>query len=146
MVQWTEKPAVKPQASAPKPEEPRVAPRPVRKARKGRLAGPLQALTVCAVFGALVASFFMYQGSTQSKHPAAAQRQAVPDRDVTTGRIVIMDQAECRELGFDNQSGRTVQKGNVSCSDAPAYNGSATPSLYRHPTNRLESIRKSFAQ
>jgi hypothetical protein len=100
---------------------------------------------VCAVFGALVAGFFMYQGTTHSKHPPA-QRQAMQDRDVTTGRIVIMDQAECRELGFDNQSGRTVQKGSVSCHDTPAYNGSATPSLYRHPTNRLESIRKSFSQ
>ena len=146
MVQWTEKPAVKPQVSAPKQEEPPVMPRPLRKARRSRLAGPLQALTVCAVFGALIAGFFMYQDTTHSKHPPAQRQAAQQERDVTTGLIVIMDQAECRELGFDNQSGRTVQKGSVSCHDTPSYNGSATPSLYRHPTNRLESIRKSFAQ
>lgn len=145
MVQWTEKPVAKPQVSAPKQDEPQVAYRPVRKARKSRLTGVLQVFTVCAVFALIGGSYFMFKEAAPAAS-STASRQTAQERDVTTGRIVVMDQAECRELGFDNQSGRTVQKGQVSCHDAPAYSGSSTPSLYRHPTNRMESIRRSFSQ
>jgi hypothetical protein len=144
MVQWTEKPAPKPQVSAPKQDEPQVVHRPVRKARKNRLTVPLQVFAVCAVFAMIGGSYFMFREAPPAS--PAASRQIAQERDVTTGRIVVMDDTQCRELGFDNQSGRTVQKGQVSCHDTPAYNGSGTPSLYRHPVNRLESIRRSFAQ
>jgi hypothetical protein len=147
MVQWTEKP-VKPQVAAPKEEPPVIVQRPVRKARKSRLVGPLQVVTVCTFFGLLI-GFFIYKEMPAASH-AAAKRETVLERDHerdAAGRIVVMDhRAECREIGFDNQSGRTVHKGQISCHDTPAYSGSATPSLYRHPTNRLESIRRSFAQ
>ncbi|MGV3635859.1 MAG: hypothetical protein ACO1NY_16035 [Pseudorhodoplanes sp.] len=184
MVQWTEKPAVKPQpaasaqaaapaqaaaakpatapkqagaakpAAASKPEEavavaPAVAHRPVRKARKSSIAGPLQVVTVCAVFG-LILGFFVYKEMPSASH-AAAKREAAQDRDrdrdMATGRIVVMDhRAECREIGFDNQSGRTVHKGEIACLDQPTYDSKGNPSLYKHPTNRLDHIRRSFAQ
>lgn len=143
MVQWTERPAAKPQVSAPKQGEPNIAHRPLRKPQKRGLVVSLQVMSVCAVFGLIVASYFIYKETAAT--PAVASRPA-QDGDLTTGRIVIMDQKNCRELGFDNQSGRTVQKGQVSCHDTPSYNGSATQSLYRHPTNRLEAVRKSFSQ
>jgi hypothetical protein len=152
MVQWTDKPAVKPQTAATKQAAAKqedapvaVAPRPVRKARKSRLASPLQVLTVCAFFG-LIIGFFVYK-EMPAASTAAAKRESVQDRDIATGRIVVMDhRAECREIGFDNQSGRTVHKGEIACLDQPSYDSKGTPSLYRHPTNRLESIRRSFAQ
>lgn len=143
MVQWTEKPAARPQVSAPNERPPEAAYRPVRKAKKSRVAGLLQVLTICAVFGLIVASYFLFTGPSTS--PAKASRQTAQARDATSGRIVIKDEAHCRELGFDNQSGKMVQKGAVSCHDAPSYDGT-TQSLYRHPTNRLDAIRKSFAQ
>jgi hypothetical protein len=154
MVQWTEKPAVKPQAAqvaasqaaAPKPEDPPVVvQRTVRKARKSRMAGVMQALTVCAFFG-LIIGFFLYREMPSGTAKAPAPQETVQERAAAAGRIVVMDRAECREFGFDNQSGRTVHKGQVSCHETPTYNGSATQSLYRHPTNRLDSIRRSFAQ
>jgi hypothetical protein len=141
MVQWTEKLAAKPQISAPKQDEPQVPYRAVRKPRKSRLAGALQVLSVCAIFG-LIVGYFVYK----EKPAATAPRQTAQQRDLTTGRIVVMDETQCRELDFDNQSGRTVQKGQVSCHQAPGYDGSTTQSLYRHPTNRLESIRRSFTR
>jgi hypothetical protein len=169
MVQWTDKPAVKPQAAAPEQaaapkhaaaaqkhaaapkqdEPPVVMHRPVRKARKSRLTGPLQVATVCAFFG-LIIGFFVYK-EMPAATTAAAKREAVQerdrDRDMATGRIVVMDhRAECREIGFDNQSGRTVHKGEIACLDQPSHDGKGTPSLYRHPTNRLDTIRRSFAQ
>lgn len=178
MVQWTEKPAVKPaaapvqaasaqpaapkqaaaskqagapnQAAAPKPDDaPPAAPRAVRKARKGSFAGPLQVVTVCAFF-ALIIGFFAYKGMPAAT-TAAAKREAAQDRDrdrdMATGRIVVMDhRAECREIGFDNQSGRTVHKGEIACLDQPSYDSKGNPSLYRHPTNRMDQIRRSFAQ
>lgn len=139
MVQWTEKPAAKAQASSPR----EAAYRPVRKAKKSALTGVLQAVTVCAVFGLIVGSYFLITGSSTSSSSASRQNAHASD---TTGRIVVKDQEHCRELGFDNQSGKMVQKGAVQCHDTPSYNGSTSQSLYRHPTNRLESIRKSFAQ
>ena len=102
----------------------------------------LQVLTVCAVFGLIAASYFVFAAPSNSSAGASRQTAQAPD---TTGRIVIKDKEHCRELGFDNQSGKMAQKGAVSCQDTPSYDGT-TQSLYRHPTNRLESIRKSFAQ
>jgi hypothetical protein len=146
MVQWTEKP-VKPQVAEPKQEmPPAVAPRQVRKASKSRLTGPLQVVTVLTFFGLLL-GYFVYRGMPAEQSVAKREPAPVADRDIATGRIVVMDhRAECRELGFNNQSGRTVHKGQVSCHDTPAYHGESTPSLYRHPVNRLETIRRSFAQ
>jgi len=115
----------------------------VRKARKSRLTGSLQVLTICGVFGLLAASYFMFKETSHA--PSAASRQTAQERDATTGRIVVMDRTQCRELGFDNQSGKMVHKGAVACHDAP-HDGTTSQSLYRHPTNRLEAVRRSFAQ
>jgi hypothetical protein len=142
MVQWTEKPAARPQVSAPGDRQPEPAYRPVRKAKKSLLPGAMQVLTVCAVFGLVVGSYFLITPAT-STGSAPRQTAQAPD---TTGRVVIKEREHCRELGFDNQSGKMAQKGTVSCQDAPSYDGSPSQSLYRHPTNRLESIRKSFSQ
>lgn len=186
MVQWTEKPAVKPKAAAPdqasapnqpaapkqagapaqaaaskqaapskqaaasKPEDaPAAPPPPLRKPRKSGFAGTLQVVTVCTVFG-LIIGFVAYK-AIPSATTAAAKREAMQerdrDRDMSTGRIVVMDhRAECREIGFDNQSGRTVHKGEIACLDQPSYDSKGNPSLYKHPTNRLDQIRRSFAQ
>jgi hypothetical protein len=147
MVQWTDKPAPapKPQA-APEERKPEAAPRTVvRKARKRGLAGSLQVLTICCVFGAIVVSVFMFKEMRAAPDtPSAAAQKAGPQRDTTTGRIVVMDRDQCRELNFDNQSGKTIERGAVACHDAPHAN--AGNSLYRHPTNRMDHIRRSFAQ
>ena len=154
MVQWTDKPA-----RAPKPQvvpeeikaeerKPEAVVRPVlRKARRSRMAGTLQVLTICGVFGLIVAAVFMFK---EMKSPSAtasanATSAATQERDPATGRIVVMDRDQCRELGFDNQSGKMVHKGAVNCHDA-AHGATTGQSLYRHPTNRLEHIRRSFAQ
>ena len=154
MVQWTDKPA-----RAPKPQvvpeeikaeerKPEAVVRPVvRKARRSRMAGTLQVLTICGVFGLIVAAVFMFKemktpSATASANAAAAGAQ---ERDPATGRIVVMDRDQCRELGFDNQSGKMVHKGAVNCHDA-AHGSTTGQSLYRHPTNRLDHIRRSFAQ
>jgi hypothetical protein len=148
MVQWTDKPAPAPKPQiAPEERKPEAAPRPlVRKARKSRLAGSLQVLTICGVFGVIVVSVFMFKGmQTPPAAPATATAPAAQERDAATGRIVVMDRDQCREFNFDNQSGKTVHKGAVSCHDVP-HDGTTGQSLYRHPTNRLEHIRRSFAQ
>ena len=148
MVQWTDKPAAKPQV-APEERIPDAAPAPrpvVRKARKRRMTGVLQVLSICGVFGLLVATYFMFKDTrTAPNAPSVAARQTAPERDTSTGRIVVMDRAQCRELDFDNQSGKMIQKGAVACHDAP-HDGTRSHSLYRHPTNRLDAIRRSFAQ
>jgi hypothetical protein len=149
MVQWTDKPAPAPKPQvAPEERKAEAAPRPmVRKARRSRMAGTLQVLTICGVFGLIVASVYMFK---DMKGPSAtasvtAVAPAAQERDAATGRIVVMDNAQCRELGFDNQSGKMVHKGAVSCHDA-AHGATTGQSLYRHPTNRLDHIRRSFAQ
>ncbi len=151
MVQWTDKPAPAPVPQAvPEERKPDPAPRPViRKARKRRLAGSLQVLTICSVFGLIVATYFVFK-ETRTAPAIAAVPSAIPgqiaqERDATTGRIVVMDRDQCRELDFDNQSGKTIHKGAVACHDTP-HASSASNSLYRHPANRLEQIRRSFAQ
>jgi hypothetical protein len=155
MVQWTDKPAraPKPQEAPEEPKPEVAAPRPmmVRKARRSRMAGTLQVLTICGVFGLIVTSVFMFK-DMPSKPEKASASAAVPgappaaqQRDPATGRIVVMDRDQCRELDFDNQSGKTTHKGAVSCHDMP-HASAANNSLYRHPTNRLEHIRRSFAQ
>jgi hypothetical protein len=149
MVQWTDKPARKPQAVA-EEVKPEVAPRPVvvvRKARRSGFAGVVQVLTICCVFGLIVASVFMFKEmrATQNAPAVAGVAPIANERDPATGRIVVMDRDQCRELDFHNQSGKTVHKGAVSCHDTP-HASAANNSLYRHPTNRLEHIRRSFAQ
>lgn len=139
MVQWNDKPAPKPAVSA---DLPRAATPQVRKAKKSSRASALRVLTVCAAFALLIAGYALLSRGAAS--PAGGSRQTAQAQDAT-GRIVIKDQAHCRELGFDNQSGKMVQRGAVSCQDAASEGGATTQSLYRHPTNRLESIRKSFA-
>lgn len=149
MVQWTDKPAPapKPQA-APEERKPEAAPRPImRKARRSWLTGSIQALTICGVFGLIIASVFMFRDTPAKPETASAAGAAATakQRDAATGRIVVMDRDQCRELDFDNQTGRTIQKGAVACHDAPHANA-ASNSLYRHPTNRMDHIRRSFAQ
>ena len=142
MVQWTDKPAAIPQ-TAPDERPSGAAPRPVvRKARKRGLAGALQVLTICSIFGLIAASYFVFKETRIAPSTAASQ----PAPDTNTGRIVVMDRAaQCRELGFDNQSGKMMHKGAVACHDAP-HDGTTAQSLYRHPTNRMDAVRRSFAQ
>ena len=163
MVQWTDKPAPAPRPQV-GPEELKAgerkpdvaaAPRPaLRKARKNRMAGLLQVVTICGVFGLIVASVFMFKemrakpdtaSAAGASAPVAGAANAAKQRDAATGRIVVMDRDHCRELDFDNQTGQTIQKGAVSCHDT-LHPSAANNSLYRHPTNRLEHIRRSFAQ
>jgi outer membrane biosynthesis protein TonB len=167
MVQWTDKPAPAPKpqvapeelkAEDRKERKPDAAPRPVaRKARKSRMAGTLQVVTICGVFGLIVTAVLMFKDmkapSATASPTAASASPASPgtasaatqERDPATGRIVVMDRDQCRELGFDNQSGKMVHKGAVNCHDA-AHGSTTGQSLYRHPTNRLDHIRRSFAQ
>lgn len=141
MVQWNEKPA--PRCPVSDWHQPETAHPQVRKARKSPRAGALPVLTVCAVFALLIGGYALLARGGAS--PAGTSHQTAKAQDAT-GRIVIKDQAHCRELGFDNQSGKMVQRGAVSCQDAASDGGTTTQSLYRHPTNRLESIRKSFTR
>ncbi len=148
MVQWTEKPARKPQA-APGEIKPAPVVRPVRKARRSRLAGVVQVLTILCVFGLVVAGVFMFRETkaTPDSPAITGTAPATQERDPASGRIVVMDRSQCRELGFDNHSGKMVQKGAVACHDTPVHHaGTAGQSLYRHPTTRLEHIRRAFAQ
>jgi hypothetical protein len=164
MVQWTDKPAREPKPQVvpeePKAEErrPETVARPmVRKARRSRMAGTLQVVTICGVFGLIVTAVLMFKDmkapsataspTTASASPASpgTASAATQERDPATGRIVVMDRDQCRELGFDNQSGKMVHKGAVNCHDA-AHGSTTGQSLYRHPTNRLDHIRRSFAQ
>jgi hypothetical protein len=147
MVQWTDKPARKPQA-APGEIKPAPVVRAVRKARRSRLAGVLQVLTILCMFGLVVAGVFMFRDMRAGPEASAAGAAPIMlERDSTTGRIVMMESSQCRELGFDNHSGKMVQKGAVACHDTPVHHAGTTgQSLYRHPTTRLEHIRRSFAQ
>ncbi len=140
MVQWTDKPAAKPQITTEERKPETASPRPVvRKPRRRRLVGSLQVLTICSVFGLILASYFTF------KETRGEQAAATPERGATA-RIVVMDRSQCRELGFDNQNGKMVHKGAVACHDTPQHDGSTGQSLYRHPTNRMEAVRRSFAQ
>lgn len=149
MVQWTDKPARKPQAAVAE-VKPEVASRPViRKARRSRVGAVLQVLTICGVFGLIVTSVFMFKEmrAAPDAPSVAGAAPTVKERDPVSGRIVVMDRDQCRELDFNNQSGKTIEKGAVSCHDAHAQQAGTTgQSLYRHPTNRLDHIRRSFAQ
>ena len=141
MVQWTDKPAAKPQIASEERKPDTASPRPVlRKPRRRRLVGALQVLTICGVFGLILASYFTF------KETRGDQAAATPERGAATARIVVMDRTQCRELGFDNQNGKMVHKGAVACHDTPQHDGTTSQSLYRHPTNRMDAVRRSFAQ
>ena len=86
MVQWTDKPAAKPQIATEERKPDTASPRPVlRKPRRRRLVGALQVLTICSVFGLILASYFTF------KETRGDQAAATPERGAATGRIVVMD-------------------------------------------------------
>ena len=146
MVQWTEKPA--PRIEAAKPEAPEdLTPRPRYKSssRQPARRGLLQVAVVCVMFGLILASYTLFSYVPNTTAQTIREPGPASVRDVSAGRIIVSDRASCRELGFDNHSGQTTAKGTVACGEAAAQPGDpAAHSAYRHPTNRLDAIRRSF--
>ncbi len=147
MVQWTDKPIPRTEASRPEPQE-EERPRPRRPSpppHKRTSRAVLQVAVICSIFGLILASYLLF--SYVPNTPAQAIREPLPTHDQSTGRIIVSDRTNCREIGFNNYSGQTTVKGTVACTDAPPQPGDpAANSAYRHPTNRLETIRRSFSQ
>lgn len=152
MVQWTDKPAPKPHAPQADDEAPATAPRltapriSARRPQRGTSNG-MQGLVVMGLaIGLGVASWFLISQVSHVAQPAGPASRAsiatTSERDAGLGRIVVSDRGDCREMGFDNYSGQTIAKGKVDCDAAASPD--ATQSLYRHPTNRLDAVRKSF--
>jgi hypothetical protein len=153
MVQWTDKPAAKPQApqaaaAQPAPDAamaaaPRVSAR--RPVRRGGSSG-LQSMVVMGLaVGLAVASWFLFAQMSSHATPPSVQTarggQSNPV-DAGIGRIVVSDRGDCREMGFDNYSGQTIAKGKVDCDSALSVD--PTESLNRYRTKRIDAVRRSF--
>ncbi len=98
--------------------------RPAKKRRRTRILSR-QPMAVVAIAAALAI------GAIAADRYAAAQREAVSsaggpsDDEIYTGSILYMpdDGKVCRQLLFNNRSGRFSDNGNVDCEQA-AYRGS----------------------
>ena len=67
----------------------------------------------------------------------------LPGKPAGTGRIVIPEREACRELGFDNYSGRFSDYGAVAC-NGDRGSALAQPN-YATPISRLDAIRRTFS-
>lgn len=145
MVQWTAKPVLRdaagyPASSRSLPSQPALRRNPMSRkplSRKPlphkRALTPLY-VTVIGLIGAIIPASYLVMARPSSP-PAPGHREPAA-QSVSAGRIIIPDHGGCRELGFDNYSGQSVERGNVPCN--------ITASKHQGLTERLESIRRAF--
>ena len=136
MVQWTEEPI---RSKAPQRSNDANASEPFpvqRKAKTSRKSarGILYIMVLVMVCAMIPAGYYFF---TQPSAPLKVAGRDQTDRDLTTGRIVISDPSGCRERGFNNQSGYSIERGTIQCT-ALLPRGQGLP-------ERLDTIRKSFA-
>ncbi len=98
-----------------------------RKGRSHRFAGLRQTLGVIAVGVLIGTSLFAtgeYVTALQRASAAAAAAAAANDEEIYTGSILYMpaEGRACRQLLFDNHTGRFTDNGYVDCENA-AYGG-----------------------
>jgi len=146
MVQWTETPPPRIATDEPEPSDD-IAPRPRRMGppRKRSSKALLQVVVICSIFALILASYTLFSYVPNTTAQAIREPGPVPARDAGAGRIIVSGRENCREFGFDNHSGQTVAKGAIACGNEAGRPGDpASHSAYRHPTNRLDAIRRSF--
>ena len=157
MVQW----AVS-QSAFSEPRRPqRRKGRPKRRT-KGRTARTSwHAVVACGILALILGSYVLVapwrastsksatgtQAGTQSalQPEVSTQPPTLPGKPAGTGRILIPEKqtVACRELGFDNYSGRFSDYGTVACN---ADRGAAVaPPNYATPISRLDAIRRTFS-
>ena len=78
--------------------------------------------------------------------PTAQERQMAPSAATArTGKIIFDTQGrECRQVLFDNQTGKTVST-EVPCDNAIAQDNKRAP-IAEGTMRRIESISRSFAR
>lgn len=139
MVQWTAKPAPRDPAAHPGTalellDESEALSRPKARPQRKRTLAPLYVAMIALIGAVVPASYLLLARSAPAQETA---RHDPAERELTTGRIIISDQAGCRERGFNNYNGQSTEKGAVQCSAiAPRAQGL---------TERLDTIRRAFS-
>lgn len=116
---------------------PRRAKKPPRARQSRRQIFAVLAIAATLALGAIATDGFVM----------ALQRQTVAaapsDDDIYTGSILLPAGEVCRQLLFDNQSGRVTDNGNVDCERA-AYNGLDGPKQWS--AARIRVIATGFRE
>ncbi len=88
---------------------------------------------IVLIGAAIPAGYLLLSHMPSASDPAHPKPAA---RDLTTGRIIIANEAGCRERGFNNYNGQSTEKGAILCNAvAPQSQGL---------TERLDTIRRAF--
>jgi hypothetical protein len=134
MVQWTEKPPPRERAEshgeAVADSQYGTQKKPLR---RKRTLTPLYVTMIVLIGAAIPAGYLLLSHMPSASDPAHPKQAA---RDLTTGRIIIANEAGCRERGFNNYNGQSTEKGAILCNAvAPQSQGL---------TERLDTIRRAF--
>jgi hypothetical protein len=96
--------------------------------------------SVCVIMAAILGSHFFYASLITTKIATPSQRQA---HENYVGEVIIGEGNNCQKLKFDNSTGVLKDRTSGFCNSLGQSDQSAE-SLYRHPTNRLEAVRRGF--
>lgn len=77
----------------------------------------------------------------QSRSENANQEQTQLPSNLRVGKVLSREGRHCREMVFDNATGRSQDGGFVACYEESAANGK-----YDYPSTRLKSIRNQFSK